>query len=141
MAPKAKAAIAKATPEPKAAAAKAKATPKAMTAASLVFPPEESTRGKRYYVHHLAHQTAGNGPFVAVGQHVALHFLGGTWIGGGQAPKGFANLEDACNDLLTKTNHPGLRLRGEDPISELRLVWSIPEQPEPETEIGEPEAS
>ncbi len=98
---------------------KAKAEPEAeptSTRSLNIFPPEATTTGKRYYVHYMANQTKGNAPFVAVGNQVALHFMGGNWFGGGQSPKGFANLEDACNDLVRKV-----------PDADVVLKWQVPD--------------
>ena len=97
-------------------APKAKAKAKTAAEAPKVFPPPASSSGKRYYVHHLSHQTGGRLPFVAVGSEVALHFLGGSWIGKGAAPKGFTDLEDACNDLLSKCPNNIIILMLEVPV-------------------------
>ena len=93
----------KATPK-----AKADATPKANAEANASaqapkFPPPASSSGKRYYVHYLRNQIGERPPFIAVGHEVSLHLMGGSWLGTGTAPKGFADLEAACNDLQSRS--------------------------------------
>ena len=60
------------------------------------LPPAASTSGKRYYAllpHH-------GGPAVVAGHVFAQQELGGSWVGRGRAPSGFASLEDALNHLV-----------------------------------------
>ena len=54
------------------------------------FPPRASSTGRRFYAF-----TAAEVPWVAAGQEVALRALGGSWTGGGRAPRGFGSLEEA----------------------------------------------
>ena len=61
------------------------------------FPPPASSTGKRFYSFSERHKC---GPIVVCGSELALHKLGGSWLGLGTAPAGFANLEDAIAHCL-----------------------------------------
>ena len=84
------------------ASVKAVAKAKPPTAAQ-VFPVAASSSGKRYYVFAAAGLRGNRTPFIAAGHEVALACLGGSWTGRGTAPRGFATLEEACNELIGKT--------------------------------------
>ena len=81
------------------AAAKAKAGGRAaprQVAGPLPWPP--SRQGRAYYVLRPAHP---EGPSVSVGHQHTLAILGGSWVGSGGAPEGFADLASAINACLT----------------------------------------
>ena len=61
------------------------------------FPPPASSTGKRFYSFSERHKC---GPMVVCGSELALHKLGGSWLGLGTAPAGFPNLEDAIAHCL-----------------------------------------
>ena len=63
------------------------------------FPPRPSSHGKRYYV-LLSRHSLVDGPGIACGSAVALSKLEGSFVGRGKAPRGFANLESAIQELL-----------------------------------------
>ena len=67
--------------------------------------PTASSTGKRFYVHHLPnHSIVPNSlPFISAGHLVAKQYLGGRWVGGGKAPRGFASLEEAVDNFLSVT--------------------------------------
>ncbi len=78
-----------------------------------VLPPRASSTGRRYYL--LVGGAAGlPGPLIACGQELALVFLGGSWLGHGTAPRGFADLLDAAN-AAAALGHPGCRVYWTDP--------------------------
>ena len=67
------------------------------SSAPPTFPPIPSSTGKRYYSF-----VRSSPPFVAAGQPVALRELGGSWIGAGVVPRGFAGLEEAIQHLVER---------------------------------------
>ena len=79
-----------------------------------ILPPAASSTGRGYYVFSGATAAAAgsDAPFVAAGQQVALAFLGGSWLGRGRAPKGFADLEEALNHAIDELNRPPAIPRG-----------------------------
>jgi hypothetical protein len=60
------------------------------------FPAPASSTGRCYYVLRAHHSVV---PCVAAGADTAIRLLGGSWIEQGQAPRGFATLEEALNDF------------------------------------------
>jgi hypothetical protein len=58
------------------------------------LPAEASSTGRRYYAFTAPRWEV---PFIACGQATALHYLEGSWLRFGRAPRGFAQLEDAIN--------------------------------------------
>jgi hypothetical protein len=68
-----------------------------------VFPPVASSTGRRYYL-FVRGAAEVEVPFVACGQVVALAYLGGSWNSRGQAPPGFASLEEAINAAALQSN-------------------------------------
>ena len=77
--------------------------PSPLSAATpVIFPPRASSSGKRYYI-LLGRHTRGE-PVIACGQNVALRLLGGSWVGRGRAPNGYASWEEAVARLLVE--HP-----------------------------------
>ena len=58
------------------------------------LPPTSSSTGRKYYAFFIST------PCVACGQAVALRLNGGSWLGAGRAPSGYATLEDALNALI-----------------------------------------
>lgn len=77
----------------------AASVPAAAPSVTGTFPPTPSRSGKRYYLHIHLHQATDELliPFISCGSDVALAFLGGSWVGRGQAPRGFADLESAIS--------------------------------------------
>lgn len=56
----------------------------------------------RYYAFTTAAQRKGRACFVFAGWHTTLLWLGGSWSGRGQAPRGFPDLEAAINCVLSR---------------------------------------
>jgi len=69
-----------------------------------------SSTGKRYYgAFTLTSQALAPTPFIACGPKVALAHFGGTWIGRGPAPKGFAELQPAVEYVIARTGAEEVR--------------------------------
>ena len=81
---------------PKAAPSK-KAEP-TLLSSQVALPPAASRNGKRYYT--LLERHTVRGPAIACGQDVALRLMGGSWLGHGQAPRGFLTWEEAATHVL-----------------------------------------
>ena len=63
------------------------------------LPPAPFHSGKRYYLFLRQH----GGPFIVAGAALLEEKLGGSWLGRGTAPRGFASLEEALKALHTIT--------------------------------------
>ena len=68
------------------------------------LPPTASSTGRRYY---LVPTTTP--PTVACGYNRALKLLGGSWVGHGRIPEGFAQLESAVN-AAAEAGHTEVRV-------------------------------
>lgn len=72
------------------------------------LPVERSVTGRAYYLFLERH---GVGPVVVCGADLAVELLGGSWRARGQAPEGFATIEDALNAAAATG------------LSEVRVRW------------------
>ena len=64
------------------------------------LPPAASSSGKRWYAFLAQHP---EGPSAVGGSELAIRLLGGSWLGHGRAPRGFATLEEAIAEVAAKS--------------------------------------